>query len=158
MRQLIMTKFMACLKQTKLQRVTRKALALAPRGGVRDDVLTINQLSNIPAQQLRIDWCARDVHPWDRDRPPRDQAELFCQQALHDTEAALLRLFQMLPDIHQVDFRVLDPQASHQVILAGNVEREEIPGARRLQSIKMRLMMMGVRFLMAGGHLEPLTA
>ncbi len=149
---------MTYLKETKLQRAARKALALAPRGGVRQDVLMINQLSNIPAQQLRIEWCARDVHPWDQDLPAREQAELFCQQALHDTEAAILRLFQMLPGIQQVDFRVLDPKASNRVILAGNVERDEIPAARRLQSIKMRLMMMGVRFLMAGGHLEPLTA
>ena len=155
---MIMTIFMTYLKETKLQRITRKALALAPRGGVRHDVLVINQLSNNPVQQLRIEWCARDVHPWDQDLPPLDQAELFCQQALHDTEAAILRLFQMLPGIHQVDFRVLDPKASNRVILAGNVERDEIPAARRLQSIKMRLMMMGVRFLMAGGHLEPLAA
>lgn len=64
----------------------------------------------------------------------------------------------MLPDIDKIDFRVLDPHSSNRVILAGKVERDEIPWARRLQSIKMRLMMMGVRFLMVGGHLEPLPA
>jgi hypothetical protein len=152
-----MKQFMAYLQQTQLQRAARKALALAPRGGVRNDVLVLNKLIDTPAHPLQLEWRARDVHPWDRDLPSPRQAELFSHQALHDTEAAILRLFQMLPDIHQVDFRVLDPQASNRVILAGNVERDEIPWARRLQSIKMRLLMMGVRFLMAGGHLEPLA-
>ncbi len=153
-----MTTLPAPLNQTRLQRAARKALKLAPRGGVRNDVLVLSKLSKVTAQELQLEWLARQVHPWDRDLPPCRQAELFCQQALQDTEAAILRLFRMLPDIAQFDVRVLDPNAANRVILAGKVEREEIHSACRLESIKMRLLMMGVRFLMAGGHLEPLAA
>jgi hypothetical protein len=153
-----MKTFLAQLSQTRLHRAARKALKLAPRGGVRNDVLVLSKLSKVTEQELQLEWLAREVHPWDRDLPSWRQAELFCQQALQDTEAAILRLFRMLPDVAHVEVRVLDPQAANRVILAGKVERDEIPWVCRLESIKMRLLMMGVRFLMAGGHLEPLSA
>jgi hypothetical protein len=44
------------------------------------------------------------------------------------------------------------------VILTGNVERNDVIPEPFSPSIKMRLLMMGVRFLMVGGHLEPLAA
>jgi len=144
--------------ELRLQRLARKALALAPRGCVRNDVLVVSKVNKVSDQELQIEWWGRDVHPWDRDLPPSRQDELFSQQALQDTESAVLRLFQKLPDINQIDFRALAPSAAHRVILAGMVERDDIIDACRSQSIKMRLMMMGVRFLMAGGHLEPLPA
>jgi hypothetical protein len=153
-----MKTFIEHRNQMRLHRIARKALKLSPRGCGCNDVLLLSKLSKVSDQELQLEWLARDVHPWDRDLPAPQQAELFCQQALQDTEAAILRLFRMLPDIAQVNFRVLDPHASNRVILAGNVERGEIPWARRLESIRIRLLMMGVRFLMAGGHLEPLAA
>ncbi|HUD46702.1 MAG TPA: hypothetical protein VMR33_07720 [Candidatus Baltobacteraceae bacterium] len=153
-----MKTFLEHLNQGRLHQIARKALKLSPRGCVRNDVLVLSKLSKVSDQELQLEWLARDIHPWDRDLPAPDQAELFCQQALQDTESAILRLFRMLPDIAQINFRVLDPHASNRVILAGNVERGEISWACRLGSIKMRLLMMGVRFLMASGHLEPLAA
>src|SRR5580658_4820745 len=112
--------------QERLHQIARKALKLSPRGGVRNDVLVLSKLSKESDQELQLEWLARDVHPWDRDLPAPHQAELFCQQALQDTEAAILRLFRLLPDIAQVNFRVLDPHASRRVIITGNVERREI--------------------------------
>jgi hypothetical protein len=150
--------FIERLNRMRLHHVAKKALKLSPRGCVRNDVLMLSKLNRISDQELQLEWFARDVHPWDRDLPAPHQAELFCQQALQDTEAAILRLSRMLPDIAQVNFRVLDPHASRRVILTGNVERREIPWACRLESIKMRLLMMGVQFLMAGGQLESLAA
>jgi hypothetical protein len=138
------------------------------------------KLRQVSGQETSLEWWARCVHPWDSDLSPVRQSELFSQQALLDTEAALIRLFRRLPDIHHIAFRVLDPLARHRfppvdtkegddeavespefgvrVILAGNVERQDVIPARHSQSIKMRLMMMGVRFLLVGGHLEPLAA
>jgi hypothetical protein len=153
-----MKAFIARLHQMTLQQIVKKALKLAPRGGVRNDVLELNKLSKVLDQELQLEWRARDVHPWDCELSPPRQAELFCQQALHDTESALLRLFQRLPDIDQIDFRVLEPHTHDTIILAGSVEREEMLPACRSESIKWRLMMIGVRFILAGDHLEPLAA
>jgi hypothetical protein len=142
--------------ESVLQRMARKALKLAPRGGVRGDVLILNKLSLVADDELRLEWWAREAHPWDRDLPSLRQSELFCQQALRDTEAALRRLFQMIPYVEQIDFQVLERNVSNPVILAGNVERTDVIAASYSPSIKMRMITMGVRFLMVGGHLEPL--
>jgi hypothetical protein len=61
------------------------ALALTPRGAVPKDVLAIKSL----VVGLRVEWFARDVHPWDRDLPERRKAELFAQQCLEDVDAAI---------------------------------------------------------------------
>jgi len=163
-----------------VQRIARRALSLAPRGGVRDDGLRLVKLRQLSGQETSLEWWARCIHPWDSDLSPLRQSELFSQQALLDTEAALIRLFRRLPGIDHIAFRVLDPVARNgfaavdtkegadgavespefgvRVILAGNVERKDLIPARHSQSIKMRLMMMGVRFLLVGGQLEALAA
>jgi len=79
-------------------------LALKPRGAVRNDVLAIKQL----AVGLRVEWFARDTHPWDRDLPERRQAELFAQQCLEDVDAAIPRLFEGLPEIEVLEISVLE--------------------------------------------------
>jgi hypothetical protein len=166
--------------ELRLQRIARIALALAPRGAVRNDVLVLRDLTMVSGRELRLEWWARRVHPWDCDLPSARQSELFSQQALHDTETALVRLFRRLPEIDQITFRVLDPVASNQVlpaenaardaalveskkfdpwvILAGNVKREDVLPVSSSESIKMRLLMMGVRFIMVGDHLEPFAS
>ncbi|HTT18720.1 MAG TPA: hypothetical protein VMG82_07240 [Candidatus Sulfotelmatobacter sp.] len=71
------------------RRNVRQALALFRRGEVRRDGLTADYVCN----RLEIRWRARDIHPWDR-YPAQDEREaLFAEQALTDTEAAVLRLF-----------------------------------------------------------------
>jgi hypothetical protein len=175
-----MRTFRESLNQIRVRRIVRKALALAPRGCVRNDVLMLHELRKFSGQELQLHWWARNVHPWDQTLSVARRCELFSQQALHDTESALIRLFQRLPDLKEVAFRVLDPGVPNRVIpgaheqreeaplerhefdpkviLAGNVERNDVIPEPRSPSIKMRLLMMGVRFLMVGGHLEPLAA
>ncbi|HEV7926357.1 MAG TPA: hypothetical protein VGR14_13435 [Verrucomicrobiae bacterium] len=168
------------LNQIRVRRIVRKALALAPRGCVRNDVLMLHELREFSGQELQLHWWARNVHPWDHNLSVARQSELFSQQALHDTESALIRLFRRLPDLHEIAFRVLYPgvpnpvipgeneqrdevpleryEIEPKVILTGNVERNDVIPEPFSPSIKMRLLMMGVRFLMVGGHLEPLAA
>lgn len=150
-----MKRLLARLIQLGLRRLAAKALALTPRGAVAHDVLVLGKVS---IQKLRFEWRARDVHPWDRDLSLQRQAERFCQQALEDTESALVRLFQTLPDADQIDFRVLGPSESNQVIAEGSVEREEFLAARNSPSIRMRMLMMGVRFTLPAGYLKPVAA
>jgi hypothetical protein len=107
---------------------------------------------------LQLEWHARDLHPWDRDLPAPRQAELFSQQALQDTDAALLRLFQRLPEVEQIEFQVLEPRHVGGVILTGVVDRESALDPEPPPSLRMRLHMLGVRYRMADDHLVLLPA
>src|SRR5271154_5555461 len=95
------------------QRSIRRALALYLRGEVRRDGLhPINM-----ATQLDIEWRARDIHPWDRPLLSRSQrAAAFVGQSLADTEAAVHRLFDAVPQVNVITLRVLD-HASETVIV-----------------------------------------
>ena len=139
------------LAEGRLRRLVTKALALKPRGFAPKDVLALTELSG----QLQLEWRARDIHPWDRDQPPARQAELFREQALHDTDDAVVRLFQLLPEIDALGIRVLAPRDTR-LMLAGTVSRREAFATRSLSSPGMRLTLMGVRYHVTEGHLEPL--
>jgi hypothetical protein len=137
-----------------IQPLVVKALKLKPRGGIADDVLLLNRVSG----QLQLEWRARDVHPWDRDLPPGCQAELFLEQALRDTDAAILNLFQTLPEIEQIAIRVLDAQDSTKVILGGVVTREDALATDASASLRLRLRMLGIQYSrIVDGQLEPLS-
>jgi hypothetical protein len=147
--------FFSRLLQIGLYWTARRALALAPRGAVPNDVLVLTNLSIPP---LQIEWRARGLHPWDRDLSPALRIKLFHEQALQDTEDALRRLFSVFPGMEQIVFRVLEPAAPNRVIAAGNIARGEFDAADRFPSLRMRLHMMGVRIATAGGELEPVAA
>jgi hypothetical protein len=124
----------------RLRRVVRKALALTPRGFVPHDVLVLGELS----ARLRVEWRARDLHPWDRDLPAERRTVVLRDQALRDTDAAILRLFHLLPEMDAIDIRVLEPREPHRLLLAGTVTRADVLATRSIASPGMRLRMMGV--------------
>jgi hypothetical protein len=107
----------------------------------------------LSGHRLKLEWRARDVHPWDRDLPLAEQAELFSEQALQDTDVALIRLFQGLSEIEQIEFQVLKPDGFGDVILAGVVDRERALDPEQPLSLRMRLLMLGVTYQMADDHL-----
>ena len=123
-----------------MRRAVTRALALRPRGFVRDDVLKLGKLS----AQLRVEWRTRDLHPWDLRLPPDRRANLFRDQSARDTDAAIHRFFATLPELDVIDIRVLAPREPHRIILAGRVSRAEALAARSLSSARMRLRMMGI--------------
>jgi hypothetical protein len=145
------------LFQPSIQRIVKRALALQPRGTIPNDVLALNSLS-LSGHCLQLEWCARDIHPWDRDLPDSLQAELFSIQALQDTDAALIRLFRRLPEVEQIKFQVLNQKAFGGVILMGVVDRETALALDPPPSLRMRLNMLGVRYKMAEDHLLLLSA
>jgi hypothetical protein len=117
----------------------QNALSLHRRGEVRRDGLTLTQASH----RLVIEWRARDIHPWDRDTEPEAREMLFIEQSFADSDAALFRLFRELPEIDEIEFRVLHPD-SQQRILAGTVGRTaRVPNTRGL-SPRTRLWHRGV--------------
>jgi hypothetical protein len=153
MKRFVMTSLSA-LKRAEYQHGIQKALALNLRGEVRHDGLTLAKVVN----QLAIEWYARDIHPWDRDRDLSvdERERLFLEQSLADTEAAINRLFEMLPQVDVISLRVLDAR-SQSPLLAGSVLRCEVERNARL-SVGMRLRLSGITFRLSGWGLQPLAA
>jgi hypothetical protein len=144
-----MIAFLTRLLKPSVQRLVRRALAIRPRGAIPNDVLILNSLI-LSGHCLKLVWHARDIHPWDRDLPPAEQAELFREQALQDTDVTLIRLFRALSEIEQIDFQVFKPDGFGDVILAGVVDRERVLEPEQPLSLRMRLRMLGVTYQMAG--------
>src|ERR1700736_1605123 len=138
-----MTAFFAHIFKPSVQQIVERAPAPRPRGAVPNDVLILNSLI-LSSHCLKLEWRARDIHPWDSDLSPAQQAELFSKQALQDTDVALIRLFQGLSEIEQIEFQVLKPDGFGDVILAGVVDREGVLATERQLSLRMRLLNLGV--------------
>jgi hypothetical protein len=125
----------------RYRRNVRRALALHSRGEVRPDGLVPVKIRN----RLEIRWRARDIHPWDAGVPEEQRAELLHEQLVSDTEAAIVRLFEALPQIDRIDLQVLAPEGDT-VLLAGAVHRSALETVRSLRSVRMRLRQLGVDF------------
>ena len=148
----ILVDYISRVTEGRFRRMVTRVLALTPRGFVPHDVLVLSKLS----AQLQVEWRSRDVHPWDRDLPWERRAELFRDQTMRDTNAVIMRLFRMLPDVDAIEIRVLDPRPPNLLILAGTVVRQDALAARSLSSPGMTLRLMGIRYHMNNGRLEPL--
>jgi hypothetical protein len=95
------------------------------------------------------------VHPWDSDLPSELRAEKFVQQSLTDTNAAIGRLFEMLPEAEVIEIRVLDANSGAPII-AGTITRDEALTVSS-PSPGMKLKKLGVGYGLRNGHFEPLT-
>jgi len=117
------------------------------RNEVRRDGLTLIKTSN----QLVIEWRARDIHPWDRDRgcSEEEKAQLFNEQCFSDTEAAIRRLFSSLPVIDEIHFRVISPDSNAE-LLAGRVARPALEQVTESASPRGRLRQMGINVCVIG--------
>lgn len=134
------------------KRSINRALALYLRGEVRMDGLTPTSV----ATHLEIEWRAREIHPWDRDiLPVSEKTAAFVDQALHDTEAAICRIFTALPPLEVVKVKVRD-RTSDNVILSGSVSRPDFLARDERLSIGMRLLYMGITRHSEASLLEPL--
>jgi hypothetical protein len=152
-----MKAFFTHIFKPSIQQIVGRALALRPRGAIPNDVLVLHSLI-LSDHCLKLEWRAREIHPWDRDLPLAQQDELFSKQALQDTDAALVRLFHGLSEIEQIEFQVLKPNGFGEVILTGVVDRERALDLEQPLSLRMRLSMLGVRYKMTDDHLVLLPA
>ena len=139
------------LDSMRYRRGIEHALALHLRGEVRNDGLELKNLST----RLEIEWWARDIHPWDRNDPPEQKTWLFFRQSLADTEAAIARLFQDLPQVDVIALTVRE-RNSESVIMAGTVDRSAAEPDAQL-SVGMRLWQRGITYRAAPGSM-PLAA
>jgi|SRR5579862_8988978 len=131
-----------------------RALALHLRGEVRRDGLVLKNACN----RLEIQWRARDIHPWDRDLSFDTEESLFAEQTLADTEAAICRLFEALPQVDVIELSVLG-RRPESAIMSGTIHRSALRAARRgLMSTGMRLMDLGVRYHLSGWEFQSLNS
>ncbi|HEX4346996.1 MAG TPA: hypothetical protein VHZ73_05450, partial [Vicinamibacterales bacterium] len=106
---IVLRKWTRVRERQRLHRRVAKTLALKPRGAVFNDGLPIKKISN----HLEVEWLARGVHPWDLDLPREQRDELFAIEAVGDTLAAILRMFDRLPEVDTIRLRVLGPEPPH---------------------------------------------
>lgn len=132
-------------------RKVERALALHRRGEARSDGLQLT----LAKTTLRVEWLARDVHPWDRGLPAVQSERLFAEQCLADTDAAISRLFAEIPVLDAIEVRVRR-QPSQPPLLAGIVHRKDLrePSPR---STSMRLRSLGLMFRMVDLQLEQIS-
>jgi hypothetical protein len=136
----------------RYKRSMARALALHVRGEGRRDGL--NPTSS--TTHLAIEWRARDIHPWDRSLlTPAQKAAAFMEQSLYDTEDAVHRLLEALPQVNVIAVKVLD-QVSGSVIISGAVSREDGMARNEALSIGMRIRYLGLTYHSAGSRFEVL--
>ena len=120
----------------------REALALHRRGEARWDGLALRELCN----RLEVSWEAREIHTWDVDLPAAEKDAAFVEQTLEDTEAAVLRIFERLPEVDVVDVKVIAP-ISGDLLAFGSVARATLRTAdARVRSVRMRLGALGIKY------------
>jgi hypothetical protein len=69
---------------------------------------------------------------------------LFEAQCMQDTEAAIIRLFDALPQIDVIDLSVIG--RTHGPMIEGTVSRCDLEMARSLPSVRMRLRELGITY------------
>jgi hypothetical protein len=120
---------------------------LARRGAVANDWLQLRQTS----LTLKVEWQARDVHPWDGDLPADRRAELFTTTLMADTVVAIRQMFEGLAEVDVLQIRVLAPNEVEKTVLAGTVCRDDVDAAQACSSPAMRLKLLGLQFSLAEG-------
>lgn len=107
-------------------------------------------------EEAECHWIARQPDPWDVDLPADIRARHASLQALKDAIVVRGILFAALPQVAQADLRAyrLSGQSS-ELIISGRVTRE-YAAVPRVASVAMRAKLLGFRFLMEDGVLEPL--
>jgi hypothetical protein len=149
----LLEKLNTYLRSGWLHRSIEQALALN-RTEVRPDGLRAEKTS----LRLTISWRARNLHPWDLDLVGDRRARKLVQQTFLDTEAALERLFKLLPEVDVIDLTVLETDARrHGILMSGSIVRREFE-AWHPSSTLMRLKLIGLNYNLVNLHLQPLDS
>ena len=138
-------KWRSGLERRRMRNRVIKALTLAPRAAVPDDGPRLRKMS----LALRLEWYARDIHPWDGDLPAERRAELFTAALMAETIAAIRQTFERLAEVDEVEIRVLAPNEPDKTVLAGTVCRNDLCAAQACPSPAMSLKLLGIRYRLA---------
>jgi hypothetical protein len=108
-------------------------------------------------EEAECHWIARQPDPWDVDLPADIRARHASLQALKDAIVVRGILFAALSQVERANLRVYRLSATEpsELIISGSVtrERDAVP---RVASLAMRAKLLGFRFSMEDGVLEPL--
>jgi hypothetical protein len=132
-------------ERRRLRNRVIRALTLAPRGAVPDDGPRLREMS----LALRLEWHARDLHPWDCDLPADRRAELFTAELMAETIVAIRQAFERLAEVDVIEIRVLAPNEPGKTVLAGTVCREDLSAAQACPSPAMSLKLLGIQYCLA---------
>jgi hypothetical protein len=105
-------------------------------------------------------WIAREPDPWDVDLPEDLRVSQASLQALKDAIVVRELLFLALPGVQRAKlcaYRV-SPREPCDLIITGDVTREQEEPIAKVASVIMRAKLFGFRFLMEDGVLEPLRS
>jgi hypothetical protein len=127
---------------------------LTPRGGIAKDRLRLRKIS----LSLKVEWHARDVHPWDSDLPAWRKTELFTVGLIADTVAAIRQAFEDLAEVDDIQIRVVDPNEAERTVLVGTVCRDDVNAALDSASPAMSLRLLGVQHSVVDGSFQPVTS
>src|SRR5262245_55948951 len=140
------------LRRRIYRRRIQQVMALRRRSAMRPDGLKLEHACS----RLEVCWRTRDVHPWDSGLPQEDRSRLFVEQTFADTEAALIGLFEALPQIDVIDLQVHD-LPSNALLLSGTVHRSAVAANQpQLRSTRMRLYALGVDYQILDTEFETL--
>lgn len=130
--------------------------------------MKFGQLSRAPVRFSRLEWkfeeaechwIARDADPWDADLPEDIRERHASLQALKDAIVIRDILFAAVPAVLRATLRAyrLSARRPAQMIITGCVSRDGEPGTN-VASLAMRAKLLGFRFSMEDGVLEPLRS
>lgn len=103
---------------------------------------------------MRVEWMAREIHPWEQNSLQDHKDRLFTEQCLEDTLAVVERLFKEMPDLSALEIGVRR-EASEPPLLARVVKRAQLEQADH-RAPGMKLKMIGIQFHIFNWNLEPL--
>jgi hypothetical protein len=103
---------------------------------IQEEFVNVQRFFPVPETESfeshrRVEWRARDLHPWDYDLSTQRQAQLFARQCLKDVDAAITRLFERVPEMHVLEIVVRAPR-SEAVLMSGVVHRDDLREASHL--------------------------
>ena len=123
----------------------RHAIESRRHGEAKGGGLKLAALSTV----LRVEWMAREIHPWEQNSWQDQKDRLFTEQCLEDTLAVIERLFKEMPDLSALEIGVRRG-ASEAPLLAGVVRREQLEQAGN-RAPGMKLKMLGIHSIYSIG-------
>ena len=111
----------------------------------------------IQGERAEVEWLARSSDVWDSSLPWPIREQNFSFQALQDAIALREMLFELLPDVHEAEFRAFRQSACE----APRIDHlryghREAPDVLRVASPAMRAKLYGFHFQLQEGVLGPL--
>jgi hypothetical protein len=130
--------------------------------------MRFGELSRAPLRLVRLqildtaaecEWLTRSPDPWDADLSRSIQQRHASLQTLRDAIDVRALLFDLMPEMETVHFRVYRKSSNYEreLIIEGRTQRND-HAARNVHSLVMRAKILGFRFNLEGNALSTIPA